>query len=238
MLIGRFELPTSPLPRVRSTNWAISAHLGAGSGNRTRIISLEGWGNSHYTMPASWNSATWFSFCTEYREKLSLFEPVSELIVSGYAIAWPKLVVGEGFEPSKSVTADLQSAPFGRSGTPPDLMVPTTGIELVTYWLQVSCSTYWAKSACCKQVRRIIWKILCLTSFFYEKCVFFNYSSNLQAKSHILALKLTSFNKKRWSQLIYRVYFVQFFHSRYKAPWKLPNNSRPFCTLVVSNGPN
>ena len=39
-------------------------------------------------------------------------------------------MVGEGFEPSKSVTADLQSAPFGRSGTPPDLMVPTTGIEL------------------------------------------------------------------------------------------------------------
>lgn len=29
------------------------------------------------------------------------------------------LVVGEGFEPSKSMTADLQSAPFGRSGTPP-----------------------------------------------------------------------------------------------------------------------
>ncbi len=26
---------------------------------------------------------------------------------------------GEGFEPSKSMTADLQSAPFGRSGTPP-----------------------------------------------------------------------------------------------------------------------
>ncbi len=30
------------------------------------------------------------------------------------------MVVGEGFEPSKSVTADLQSAPFGRSGTPPN----------------------------------------------------------------------------------------------------------------------
>ncbi len=27
--------------------------------------------------------------------------------------------MGEGFEPSKSMTADLQSAPFGRSGTPP-----------------------------------------------------------------------------------------------------------------------
>ena len=30
-----------------------------------------------------------------------------------------KMVVGEGFEPSKSMTADLQSAPFGHSGTPP-----------------------------------------------------------------------------------------------------------------------
>ena len=29
------------------------------------------------------------------------------------------MVVGEGFEPSKSMTADLQSAPFGRSGIPP-----------------------------------------------------------------------------------------------------------------------
>ena len=30
-----------------------------------------------------------------------------------------KMVDGDGFEPSKSVTADLQSAPFGRSGTHP-----------------------------------------------------------------------------------------------------------------------
>ena len=30
-----------------------------------------------------------------------------------------KVVDGDGFEPSKSVTADLQSAPFGRSGTHP-----------------------------------------------------------------------------------------------------------------------
>ncbi len=29
------------------------------------------------------------------------------------------MVVGEGFEPSKSMTADLQSAPFGRLGIPP-----------------------------------------------------------------------------------------------------------------------
>ncbi len=30
-----------------------------------------------------------------------------------------QMVVGEGFEPSKAVPADLQSAPFGHSGTPP-----------------------------------------------------------------------------------------------------------------------
>ncbi|CEO40570.1 conserved hypothetical protein [Photobacterium kishitanii] len=46
-----------------------------------------------------------------------------------------KMVVGEGFEPSKAVPADLQSAPFGHSGTPPKFLklVPTTGVELVTY---------------------------------------------------------------------------------------------------------
>jgi hypothetical protein len=31
-----------------------------------------------------------------------------------------KLVEEDGFEPSKSETTDLQSAPFGHSGTPPD----------------------------------------------------------------------------------------------------------------------
>ena len=29
---------------------------------------------------------------------------------------------GEGFEPSKSLTTDLQSAPFGHSGIHPDLL--------------------------------------------------------------------------------------------------------------------
>ena len=33
--------------------------------------------------------------------------------------AIPALVDGGGFEPPKSLTADLQSAPFGRSGTHP-----------------------------------------------------------------------------------------------------------------------
>ena len=32
----------------------------------------------------------------------------------------PHMVEGEGFEPSKSQITDLQSAPFGHSGTPPN----------------------------------------------------------------------------------------------------------------------
>ena len=37
-----------------------------------------------------------------------------------------------GFEPPKSVTADLQSAPFGRSGTLPYSIVPVCQVvELV-----------------------------------------------------------------------------------------------------------
>ena len=32
-----------------------------------------------------------------------------------------KMVEGEGFEPSKAVPSDLQSDPFGHSGTPPNI---------------------------------------------------------------------------------------------------------------------
>ena len=51
-----------------------------------------------------------------------------------------------GFGPPKSVTADLQSAPFGRSGTYP-LLELAIGIEPTTCWLQISCSAYWATLA-------------------------------------------------------------------------------------------
>lgn len=50
----------------------------------------------------------------------------SDCAQSKISISNPKvrveMVVGEGFEPSKSMTADLQSAPFGRSGTPPRVL--------------------------------------------------------------------------------------------------------------------
>ena len=49
-------------------------------------------------------------------------------------------MVGEdGFEPSKRNVTDLQSAPFGLSGTPPFLELHV-GVEPTTCWLQVSCS--------------------------------------------------------------------------------------------------
>ena len=38
-------------------------------------------------------------------------------------------MVGDGFEPSKSVTADLQSAPFGRLGIPPIQIVNGAGTK-------------------------------------------------------------------------------------------------------------
>ena len=48
------------------------------------------------------------------------------------AVLSSKMVVGDGFEPSKSVTADLQSAPFGRSGIPPRTKLErVTGVEPV-----------------------------------------------------------------------------------------------------------
>ena len=40
------------------------------------------------------------------------------LPLSHFRLFDEKLVEGDGFEPSKAVLTDLQSAPFGRSGTP------------------------------------------------------------------------------------------------------------------------
>ncbi len=86
-------------------------------------------------MPASRNSALpdFHSALGISRETLLIRAGKRTYRRAPCAIARPKSG-GEGFEPSgKSVTADLQSAPLAAQGTPPDLMVPTTGIELVTY---------------------------------------------------------------------------------------------------------
>ena len=49
------------------------------------------------------------------------------------------MVGASGFGPLKSLTTDLQSAPFGRSGTLP-YMELVNGVEPSTCWLQISCS--------------------------------------------------------------------------------------------------
>ena len=65
---------------------SLSFEFGAGDGNRTHVISLEGWSSTIELHPR----------CLNYM-----------------------MVEGGGFEPPKVEPADLQSDPFGRSGTPP-----------------------------------------------------------------------------------------------------------------------
>ena len=77
---------------------------GAGEGNRTLVLSLEGFSSTielhppaipiHSSLPATSSSAAAVN-------------------------TKRKLVEGEGFEPSKAEPSDLQSDPFDRSGTPP-----------------------------------------------------------------------------------------------------------------------
>ena len=62
---------------------SLISEYGAGDGNRTHVISLEGWSSTIELHPLD------------------------------------ILVEGGGFEPPKVEPADLQSDPFGRSGTPP-----------------------------------------------------------------------------------------------------------------------
>ena len=61
---------------------------GAGDGNRTHVISLEGWSSTIELHPQT---------LTQYLT----------------------VVEGGGFEPPKAEPSDLQSDPFGHSGTPP-----------------------------------------------------------------------------------------------------------------------
>lgn len=44
--------------------------------------------------------------------------PAMEIVILPEKYIW-EVVEGEGFEPSKAEPADLQSDPFGHSGTPP-----------------------------------------------------------------------------------------------------------------------
>ena len=110
VLQERIELSTSPLPRECSTTELqrriplpplsprrltrkSPATSGAGEGNRTLVVSLEGFCSTIELHP---------------RIPRRTRHPTSK-----------NLVEGEGFEPSKAEPSDLQSDPFDRSGTPP-----------------------------------------------------------------------------------------------------------------------
>ena len=68
--------------------------------------------------------------------KLLSLEPESSASANS-AIPAKKMVGRDGFEPSKSVTADLQSAPFGHSGTYPHSIVVPNGTIYIIYAEQV-----------------------------------------------------------------------------------------------------
>ena len=93
-------------PCVCGTPRCFAISLGAGEGNRTLVVSLEG-------------------FCStiELHPRIHRQSPKT---IRGAARISPvlpgldrRLVEGEGFEPSKAEPTDLQSVPFDRSGTPP-----------------------------------------------------------------------------------------------------------------------
>ena len=106
--MGRFELPTSPLPRECSTpelHGQNFIRFGAGEGNRTLVISLEGFCSTIELHPPLWSSyfkiimryfallySTYYlrlNACY-YSELWRLTLPVNRIVVEG-----------EGFEPSK-----------------------------------------------------------------------------------------------------------------------------------------
>ena len=101
--------------------------------------------------------------------KLLSLEPESSASANSAIPA--KMVGRDGFEPSKSVTADLQSAPFGHSGTYPYevgagegnrtttsrvRVYRTATMQIPNVWLlttPVNAYNYSAKKLPCQQIR-------------------------------------------------------------------------------------
>ena len=112
--MGRIELPTSPLPRECSTtephgpnsrttvtrNFAATFETvaGAGDGNRTRVISLEGWGSTIELLPHLAN------------------RPDADPQSAQHQFRWWRRLDSNQ---RRRKPTDLQSAPFSHSGTPP-----------------------------------------------------------------------------------------------------------------------
>ncbi len=95
--MGRIELPTSPLPRECSTTEPHGRYFfvtGAGEGNRTLVVSLEG-------------------FCSTI--ELHPQGSMDSQLLLQLAFWWRRLDSNQ----RRRKPTDLQSAPFSHSGTPP-----------------------------------------------------------------------------------------------------------------------
>lgn len=172
VLIPRVELGTSPLPRVRSTNWAISAHLERAAGIEPASSAWKAEVIAIIRCPHPGTLATWY-FCSFWITRwLSYYSSLPDKLTD-FRLKLPAYTRGDNYAHQAVIACCFTFFPArGRDGGGrrirtfevcdgrftvcslwplgnPTLtwMVPTTGIELVTYWLQVSCSTYWAKSA-------------------------------------------------------------------------------------------
>ena len=129
------EHATSPLPRECSTTELHgrlpsrtcnpSAETGAGEGNRTLVVSLEGFCSTIELHP---RLASMIEAANHPLQIRAPFHPIrmtdlltsNRLRVDARMSARRPMVEGEGFEPSKAEPSDLQSDPFDRSGTPPN----------------------------------------------------------------------------------------------------------------------
>ena len=105
------------------------------------------------------------------------------------------MVVGEGFEPSKSVTADLQSAPFGRLGIPPFQIVKWCRHQESNSGPTDYKSVALPTELCRHQVLRILWRlcagcnkkiaeiVLLLTKWTFFRILLFFSIGNVQISS-------------------------------------------------------
>ena len=115
------EHATSPLPRECSATELHGRKIallpcsrretGAGEGNRTLVVSLEGFCSTIELHPPG-------IFENSLPSSRESTHPLQQHLPGAPVLK--NLVEGEGFEPSKAEPTDLQSAPFDRSGTPPN----------------------------------------------------------------------------------------------------------------------
>ena len=87
------------------------------------------------------------TWSTPYERKTGL-EPATYSLEGYRSTNWATSadVGGEGFEPSKPKQR-IYSPSHLTALESPQILEPPAGIEPATYWLQVSCSTSWAKEA-------------------------------------------------------------------------------------------